>query len=248
VILVCPLALPYFYGHDSPTENVKLYKKLYARLGYAVNARLASSEELHASGAIVIAPQEVSGDLLQDIKETFRISVILVIGNERLHSSITKTVDNTTVLKAPLSGGYVHLDAPFRAALTQQQFRAYFYGPKNEYTPFALQLPFDEVHLRRLGETALAPSSALPLGATRKVSETRTTRVEPSKASLLYSILACSFAQGDEEDQLTDANVAGFVYVTAVDEQKKQMIVLSPCPGKLPSPYLIMGSIKWIES
>jgi polyribonucleotide 5'-hydroxyl-kinase len=91
----------------------------------------------------------------------------------------------------------------------------------------------------------LAPKSALPLGAARKVDELKAAKIDPTNANLLYSILAVSWAAS--EDQINDANVAGFIYVTAVDEAKKQFTALSMCPGKLPSPYLLKGSLKWIE-
>lgn len=242
-----PGRISYFYGHQASTENSKLYRKLVGRLAFAANARLASMEDPFKSGALMIAPTEIN-EHLQEIKELFKVSVILVIGNERLHSTIAKNHPDVSVLKAPLSGGVVQLDSTFRRSLSQKQFRAYFYGPRHEFTPFSVVLHFDDVHIRRLGESAVAPSSALPLGATRKVSETRTSKVEPTKGLLLYSIMGCSYATGGDEDQLSDANCAGFVYVTAVDESKKQMTVLSPCPGKLPSSYLILGSIKWIEN
>lgn len=242
-----PGRISYFFGHQQPADNVKLYRKIMARMAFAVNSRLASIDDPGKAGAIVIAPSGTD-ELLEALKEVFNISVILVIGNERLHSTIAKRISDVTVLKAPLSGGYVQLDAAFRRAQTQQLFRAYFNGTRSEFTPFSMVLSFDDLQVRRLGENVLAPSSALPLGATRKVTETRSSRVDPSKALLLYSILGCSYAAGDDEDQLTDANCAGFVYVTAVDEQRRHITVLSPCPGKLPSTFLILGSIKWIES
>ena len=34
---------------------------------------------------------------------------------------------------------------------------------------------------------------------------------------------------------------------TMVDETKKQMTALSPCPGRLPANYLVVGNLKWIE-
>lgn len=33
----------------------------------------------------------------------------------------------------------------------------------------------------------------------------------------------------------------------AVDEGKKQITALSVCPGKLPTSYVLKGSLKWIE-
>ncbi len=61
------------------------------------------------------------------------------------------------------------------------------------------------------GIDALAPKSALPLGATRKVDESKATKIEPTSSNLLYAILAVSWAA--TEEQLSDANVAGFIYV-----------------------------------
>jgi len=37
------------------------------------------------------------------------------------------------------------------------------------------------------------------------------------------------------------------VYVTEVDMDKRRLAVLSPCPGSLPSRFLIAGSVKWQE-
>ena len=62
---------------------------------------------------------------------------------------------------------------------------------------------------------AIAPSSALPLGATRKVDETRTSKMEPTTGLLLYSVLAVSWAT--EEARLIDSNIAGYVYVYITD-------------------------------
>lgn len=41
--------------------------------------------------------------------------------------------------------------------------------------------------------------------------ESKAAKVEPSTAALLYSILAVS--QAAAEDQLSDSNIAGFIYV-----------------------------------
>ena len=78
---------------------------------------------------------------------------------------------------------------------------------------------------------------------------------------LVNSILAVLHA-GDENDDenvldaasasdipqhLVNANVAGFVWVVQVDLDRDILTVLAPCPGALPSKYLLVGSIKWVE-
>ena len=57
----------------------------------------------------------------------------------------------------------------------------------------------------------MAPVSALPLGATRKLDESMAGRVEMTTANLLYSILAVS--QAATPEQLTETNIAGLIYV-----------------------------------
>ncbi|TFJ82511.1 hypothetical protein NSK_006189 [Nannochloropsis salina CCMP1776] len=64
--------------------------------------------------------------------------------------------------------------------------------------------------------------------------------------------------EGEEEEEEEDgeetldpalalSNVAGFVHVTGVDVDRKKIRALAPCPGTLPSRYLVVGSLVWIE-
>ena len=72
-----------------------------------------------------------------------------------------------------------------------------------------------------------------------------------------HSILAISSATIPESTKLsateetslmTDFPALGFIYVSEVSVEKGKMTVLSPCPGKLPKPFLILGAQKWIET
>ncbi|CAM9553971.1 unnamed protein product, partial [Choristocarpus tenellus] len=47
--------------------------------------------------------------------------------------------------------------------------------------------------------------------------------------------------------ELLQSNTAGFLYVTEVDVEQRRLAVLSPCPGALPSRFLLVGTVKWIE-
>lgn len=144
----------YFYGATSPSENPKIYRKMMSRLAFSVNGRLAAMNDPLKSGAIICAATECE-DYISDIQEQFRANLVLVVGNERLHNNITKTLQNRTgctILKLPKSGGVVTKDNTFRRNQMQFQFQRYFYGPKHEYSPFSITLNFSEVHIRRLGE------------------------------------------------------------------------------------------------
>ena len=63
------------------------------------------------------------------------------------------------------------------------------------------------------------------------------------------SVLDPAAAAGsiDVPQHLLHSNVAGFVWVVQIDIDRDVLTVLSPCPGALPSKYLLLGSIKWVE-
>lgn len=52
---------------------------------------------------------------------------------------------------------------------------------------------------------------------------------------------------GEVSQSLLGCNVAGFVSIVQVDVERGVMTLLCPCPGALPSSYLLVGSIKWME-
>ena len=47
--------------------------------------------------------------------------------------------------------------------------------------------------------------------------------------------------------QLITSNIAGFISIVQIDIDRGYMTILCPCPGALPSSYLLVGSIKWLE-
>lgn len=51
----------------------------------------------------------------------------------------------------------------------------------------------------------------------------------------------------DGLQSLLGANVAGFLSIVQLDPDSDRLTVLSPSPGALPSNYLLVGSIKWVE-
>jgi polyribonucleotide 5'-hydroxyl-kinase len=138
-------------------------------------------------------------------------------------------------------------DKAFRRQTQMRKIREYFYGHTGtcELSPFSLVVSFDDVKIFRIGEGKwfwkidlftmitcfvehLVPSSALPLGADRKMSGTRLVPIEAGDI-LLHSILAIVDAtprgaqnadategtsEGPEEEEtLVFASVLGFIYV-----------------------------------
>jgi polyribonucleotide 5'-hydroxyl-kinase len=135
-------------------------------------------------------------------------------------------------------------DPTFRRKTRMNRIREYFYGKMNELSPHSLVFDFQDLNIYKVGGGPQAPSSALPLGAEPTIDPIRLVEQFPS-LELLHSVLGVSHAQSI--DKLLETNIAGFVYVTDVNMERRKLTVLSPSPGILPSRYLLLGSLKWLE-
>lgn len=158
--------LAYFYGHTGTKDSAKTFKKLMARLAEAVLKRLdAMHRQRRFSGVFVVAPGDADEPLIEEIQRAFHANVVLVIGNERLHSSLQKRLSSSapplsptagssaacTVLKLPKSGGVVAKDAAYRRFCQQRQFKTYFYGARGEFSPFSITLAVSSIRIYRFG-------------------------------------------------------------------------------------------------
>ncbi|KAG0039779.1 Cleavage polyadenylation factor subunit clp1 [Podila clonocystis] len=247
---VMPLA--YYYGFPSPKDNVKLYNLLVSRLAQSVNRRLEEDEAARKSGIIIDTNGLIDATGYQVIAhciKAFSVDVIVALGHERLYSDMVRLHQKSgiAVVKLAKSGGVVERDSAFRRQTQNQKIREYFYGTtKSELAPYSTMINYHDVDILRVGEGSLAPSSALPIGEDRKVSETHVVKVEPGE-HLLHSVLAVSNADKMAEPEILETNLAGFIYVSEVHEGRKKMTVLSPCPGRIPKKFWWQGSLKWAE-
>ena len=165
----------------------------------------------------------------------------------RLHQKQSTGPSGIAVIKLAKSGGVVERDSAFRRHTQNQKIREYFYGTsKSELAPYSTMINYHDIEILRVGEGSLAPSSALPIGEDRKVSETHVVKVEPGE-HLLHSVLAVSNADKMTEPEILETNLAGFIYVSEIHEARKKMTVLSPCPGRIPKKFWWLGSLKWAE-
>ena len=127
------------------------------------------------------------------------------------------------------------------------------------FSPARQDLRLSTLRLVRAGGIELSDGMKL-LGETQNASENvKLTRVQVSN-DLVHSILAVlHIAEEDETNssitpessdipqQLLSSNIAGFLWIVQMDIERDIMTVLAPCPGALPSKYLLVGSIKWVE-
>lgn len=88
----------------------------------------------------------------------------------------------------------------------------------------------------------------MPLGMKGDETRTKLVPVTASAASLVHRLLAVSMATDENSEDVIGTNVAGFVCVTEVDDEKKRMTVLSPQPGPLPKTLLLVSDIQFMDS
>ena len=121
----------------------------------------------------------------------------------------------------------------------------------------------------------MAPSSALPIGASRTVDELLPLHVDPSSPSSgilnsVLALLASTASDGEQYDEeVVDLPVHGFIIVyviiclvsptrsadigfarlfrTAVDIPNRKMTVLSPTSGMFTGRVAVVASIDWQE-
>lgn len=173
-----PVKLPLVYSYplSNPIDaEGSVYRPVVSRLALSVTARMAEDEDARETGIIVDTPGILSSgrpgslELINHIVTEFAITTILVLGSERLYSTMVKQYDNkpsasataaafderVSVVKLSKSGGCVDCDAAFLKASRESQIRSYFFGnpipsaPSVAVTlsPHAQQLDFAALHV-----------------------------------------------------------------------------------------------------
>ncbi|RYR54022.1 hypothetical protein Ahy_A06g029272 isoform D [Arachis hypogaea] len=245
------MPLVYFFGHTTPSNNVELYKVLVKELGGMLERQFAGNAESRASGMVINTMGWIEGvgyDLLLHAIRTLKANVVLVLGQEKLYSmlrDVLKGEPKVDVVKLQRSGGVVSRNVKVRQKARSFRIREYFYGLLNDLSPHSNIANFSDLCVYRIGGGPQAPRSALPIGAEPVADPTRVVPVNINR-DLLHMVLAVSFAK--EPEEIISSNVAGFIYVTDVDIQRKKITYLAPSAGDLPSKFLILGSLTWLET
>lgn len=206
-----------------------------------------------------------------------KIDVVLVMGQDRLYSTLATAIEQlhvgnpsqyqkAAIVKLPLSGGVVRRDEAVRRRLRNVKIRDYFYGRLNTFSPERKEgLPLSSFTFLQVKRIELSEDMR-SIGSSYQESS-RLVRIEPrdlnsSIAAVLHNGMiealgieeeqvpykrGSNTSMGDVNQQFVEANVAGFVAILEVVPDKDRITILSPCPGQLPSRYLLIGSIKWSE-
>jgi polyribonucleotide 5'-hydroxyl-kinase len=157
---------------------------------------------------------------------------------------MTNPIPNINIVRLQKSGGVVGRNATFRKVARMSRIREYFSGAVTKLDYHSNILKFDDVQIYRIGSNIHAPASALPIGEQSAINPTQPKEMVPDE-KLNAKILAVSNA--NQESEIVYKNVAGFVHVTRVDLEKREITVSAPAPGKLPKRFLIVGTLEWLE-
>ncbi|KAJ5832714.1 hypothetical protein N7474_001025 [Penicillium riverlandense] len=146
-----PVKLPLVYNYPLPSPldaEGSVYRPVVSRLALSVTGRMAEDDDAREAGIIVDTPGLLSSgkpgslELINHIVTEFAITTILVLGSERLYSTMVKQYDNKpsssstavafderiSVVKLSKSGGCVDRDAAFLKIMRESQIRSYFFG------------------------------------------------------------------------------------------------------------------------
>ncbi|KAF2395628.1 Clp1-domain-containing protein [Trichodelitschia bisporula] len=257
---VVPVKMPLVYhlGSAVPEENARLFKGLVTRLALAVTSRLDEDGDVRAGGCVVDTSGSVASgkggyELIQYIVSEFSVTTLIVLGSERLYSSLKQLYppgSPTSILKLDKSGGCVDRDESWMRAARQAQIREYFFGRGAvTLSPYTQMLDFASTSIFRV--SGPATSSAFDPGASSTADDddeyepevygSAQDKITPSLA-LQNSLLAVTHADPSESaDEIRMASVMGYVYVADVDEGKKKLRVLSPVSARVPAKALLWG-------
>ena len=219
-------AQPLVLWHGKTELSPDLYREQVGALGRKIEARLEHDEWARSSGIIVNTNgwiQDEGFKLLLTTVEAFKISVVLVLGHDRLYSMMKSAVatndskdsdrTSTKVIKVPRSGGVVSRASDFILNSRSRSIRRYFYGsmvdpPQQQQqtqmrdvvvhrvpqlTPFAVQLRFDKLTLYRYSSLSLS-ASLLPVTGAQSTEPVQLERVEITE-KLQHVILALCHPQ-----------------------------------------------------
>lgn len=188
-----------FFGLQEPLKNVAYYNQLVGLLAETAEKRVQKSQEsLKSAGmyidtpASLVAPdnQQVGLQVVQNIVNKFKINVLLVVGNERLYSTVKKmfakngtgsnagakanTQDNSvqhqqvTVVSVPKSGGVVDRDVDYMSSVQMQLVNEYFYGTsKQPLSPFTVTIDYSTLTVYKVSTpTSSAAATSAVVTAT----------------------------------------------------------------------------------
>lgn len=137
------------FGLENFSDNLELYKCLISELSADVESKIQTVGS--DSGTVIVdtPPLNVSNwKLIQHIVNSFKINLILVVGNERLLVDLRKKLtlsDDVAMIKMPRSSGCIEKEPKYERDLQQRAIKQYFYGvERSQLNPFTLHCSIND--------------------------------------------------------------------------------------------------------
>lgn len=249
-----------------------MYKTLVTHLAAQVSRRLDKDEDAASSGVIINTcglVDTVGIEIILHCIKAFSVDIVLVMNHDKLYSTLlsaSTAAGKVTVVKLPTSGGIVPRDVSTRKRCRKCRIRDYFYGRQLASNSLVLQperkegVTISSFVFLRAGGVQLSEGMRT-VEKTSKQDECRLMRIVPTN-DLIYSVLAVLHevdpeqitddnevsSKGEVSQLLLQSNVAGYISILQMDIENDKMTILSPCQGSLPTQYLLVGSVKWLEN
>jgi len=103
-----------------------------------------------------VLDQSIGTEIIRDIVAEFSVTVIVVLGHERLYNDMVRRYSDKSgvaVVKLARSGGAVELSDAYVQKLQNYRTKQYFYGElKNVLSPVSRTLDFKNIKVYRLAE------------------------------------------------------------------------------------------------
>ncbi|OEU11726.1 Clp1-domain-containing protein [Fragilariopsis cylindrus CCMP1102] len=250
------LPINVLYHGSTSKLHPDLFKGQIDSMAESIEKRLERDELARSSGIIVNTNgwiRDDGYDCLLYAAKSLKISVLLILGHDRLYSMLTII---PKILKLPRSGGVVSRPSRFVTSCRSRAVKRYFYGDLIP-DPNA-STSEDEIKVYKLSSMALS-GSVLPVGQQQSTDAIQLVEIDiqndPEEAkSLQHSLIAIchptavdAYNKSGRGRDLVTAGVAGFCVVDKVVTETDRLHLLSPCAGSLPSKTMIIGDITWME-
>lgn len=241
-------ASPLVMWHGSLQPQPDLFKDQVSALATKIAARMQSDELARSSGVIVNTNgwiQDEGYDTLLHTCKALDISVVLVVGHDRLYNMMQNDVGTdgaVKIIKMPRSGGVVSRDANYMRQSRSRSLKRYFYGDMMDgapvasttptgastttpskrapqLTPFLLQLPFKQLRVFKFSSISLS-ASMLPVAAAQATEHVQFAPVEITD-KLQHAVLAVchpdQVAAYEKSGRAADLYAAGVAGFCAVE-------------------------------
>ncbi|CAN8233135.1 unnamed protein product [Cochlearia groenlandica] len=243
-------AIVHYFGHTTPTNNMRLYKTHVEDLAQELEQEFAGNAKYRHSGMVIDTMgwvDNVGYELLVHAIRKFNASLVIVLGQEEeLLIKLKKAFKfgrNVQVLNLEKSSSVFSRSTSFRRTLRNSNIKKYFCGAANDLTVYTKTAKFNDIEVYRIGEFEESTSSRL--ATPRGKNPMKITFVEICE-HLVNNVLAISYAK--QPNQIISSIVAGFVCITKVDMGEEIITYMSPSISDLPSKILVMGTLTWNET